>query len=139
MLDLKQISVLADIDDRIAEMSALLTCRNNSVLRQYGVTASEMVPTNRRSYFKALHRLEVLTSEQIIEYCATQFSTTTNWESVQFLITHRWLLGKCLIRLRISGIRHFYFSSARAALDGLAALAKFSHFVAPLRAVGTTH
>ena len=139
MLDLKQISLLAEIDERITEMAVLLTRKNNSVLHHYGVTDSEMIPTNRRSYFRALHRLEVLTSEQIIEYCATQFSTTTNSESVLFLIRHRLLLGKCLMRLRIIGIRHFYFSSALAAVDGLAALAKFSHFVDPLRAVVTTH
>ena len=139
MLDPKQISLLAEIDDRIAELSALLSRKNNSVLQHYGVTDSEMVPMNRRSYFKALHRLEVLTGEQIIEFCATQFSTTTSGESVLFLLRHRWMLGKCLMRLRITGIRHFYFPSAQAALDGLAALARFSHFVAPLRAVEITH
>ena len=139
MLDSKQILLWAEIDDRISEISALLRCKNNLVLQHYGVTDSEMVPMNRRSYFRVLHRLEVLTDEQIVEYCAAQFSTATNTESVFFLIKHRWLLSKCLMRLRITGILYFYFSSAQSALDGLAALAKFSHFVAPLRAVEITH
>lgn len=133
-----QVSPLAEIDDRLAEMSALLRHDRRAVLQNYGVTDDEMFPADRRSYFKALNRLERLTAEQIEHYCAVQFSTSTNAESVRFLLRHRWLFFKSLMKLRISGVRHFYFSDSRAALDGLGELTRLARFVAPLRAVAST-
>ena len=138
MFDPKQNSLFAEIDARLAEMSDSLRPESNSVLQSYGFTDTEMFPVNRRSYFKALHRLGVISGEQIKQYCALQFSTSTTAGSVFFLLQHRWLLGKCLIRLRIAGIRHFYLSNTQAAVEGLAELTRFSHFVAPLRSVEIT-
>ena len=138
MLDTKQNLLFAEIDLRLAEMSDSLRPESNSVLQSYGFTDMEMFPVNRRSYFKALDRLGVISGEQIKQYCALQFSTSTTAESILFLLRRRWLLGKCLIRLRIVGVRHFYFSNTQAEMEGLAELTKFSHFVAPLRSVETT-
>ena len=139
MLELKQNSLFAEIDARLAEMSDSLRAESNSVLQSYGFTEKEMFPVNRRSYFKALHRLEIISGEQIKQYCAIQFSVSTTAQSVHFLVKHRLLLGKCLIRLRIAGFRHFYCSNTQAAIEGLAELTKFAHFVAPLRSAETTH
>ena len=138
MLESKQNSLFAEIDARLAEMSDSLRAENNSVLQSYGFTEKEMFPVNRRSYFKALHRLEIISGEQIRQYCAIQFSASTTAESVLFLFRHRLLLGKRLIILRITGVRHFYFSNTQAALDGLAQITNFAHFVAPLRSAETT-
>ena len=138
MLESTQVSLLAEIDDRLAELSALLRHERKAVLHNYGFTDDEMFPVDRRSYFKTLNKLERLTAEQIEQYCAVQFSTSTSAESVRFLLRHRWLLIKCLTKLRISGIRHFYFSDSRAALDGLGELTRLAHFVAPRRAVAST-
>ena len=138
MLDSTHVSPLSEIEDRLAELSALLRHERKAVLRNYGFTDYEMFPADRRSYFKTLNQLERLTAEQIEQYCAVQFSTSTSSENVRFLLRHRWLLIKCLTRLRISGIRHFYFSNSQAALDGLGELTKLAHFVASRRAVAST-
>ena len=121
------------VEARLSELARLLKGENGPLLANYGFSVSEWMAVNRNHYFSALRKLADQARGVLSDYGQKQFSTSTSLESIRFLLRNRWKVAKWLIRLRIAGIRHFYFSNPQAALDGLAELARFSQFLAPFR------
>ena len=130
--------LLTEIDIQLTGMSRLLKNENGPLLRRYGLSDRDSNFVNRSTYFNSLEKLKAIAREIIASYCATQFSTSTSAESIGFLFKHRWTLAKSLMKLKVLGIRHFYFSKPGAALNGLAELNTLTNFIAPFRSAQST-
>ncbi len=122
-----------EIEIRLQKLSRLLNRESGKVLAGYGFTQEDLLPVNRRSYFTTLAELNVFTNKIILDYCAKQFSNCTSLEGVRFFAKNRLILAKFQMRLKIAGIRYFYFRNESAAEVGLKVLDAMSTLIVPFQ------
>ena len=126
-----------EIEIRLQKLSRLLNSESGKVLAGYGFTQEDLLPVNRQSYFIVLAELNGFTNKIILDYCAKQFSNCTSLEGVRFFAKHRLLLARFQMRLKIAGLRYFYFRNEAAATAGLKVLDSICTLIIPFQSSGS--
>ncbi len=126
-----------EIEIRLQKLSRLLNRESDKVLAGYGFTQEDLLPVNCQSYFKTLGELNGFTNKIILDYCAKKFSNCTSFEGVRFFAKHRLILAKFQLRLKIAGIRYFYFRHEAAAEAGLKVLDAICALIVPFQPSGS--